>query len=739
MSAKNYLKVLQIGIISSLFFVLFVFSDLLFPYISSKQIPFNILMEILAIIAIIFVYKYKEYRPKLNWMIYGLLAYFGVILMSTFTGVDFNLSFWGDVERMLGFFHIFHFLIFFFILIIAFRNFKDYRNLFLASIGTAVIVSLIGLFGDKPHSTIGNTTYVSGFIIFNLFFSAILFFRSQNKWRYAYLLPVIVMLLQFKNMRTSGAIIGLAAGLFVAIFLVGLLNRNKKIKYTLLSLSLLALISVSFIFSQQEATWFQNSFLKNLTSEKVTFKTRLLSWESAANDFKNHPVIGTGFGNYAIIFDRHFDPIFYNYDRNETYFDRAHNNLIDIASTTGALGLITYLSILVFVFVYLIRLWKEDDRKISFDYKGKKNLELVLVAGLFIAYFVQNLAVFDSFVTYLGLMMSLAFVYYLYQEERVLAEEGRAETGSKIFKEKILLVLGAILSLILIISIFYNIQTYRMLQGVIKGYSQIASADISEGLTSFKEVLSGNALERDARSSLLNLVSANPIILTNFKDERARTEFAYLISLSEKNLSYNPLDSLMLLQSSQLYYLGAQVFSYDKALMLEYSNKALEMAQRAIDSSPGRIPNYYAKADALLMLDRSEEARETLEYALDLNQDYIDSYCQLISVYEENSEELKLGEVINSCIDGEQVARINDPNSLVKAAQFLVKKEDYTRALPVMERLAKINSSDPNMWMNLAKLYVLTGAPETTARAAAAKAVALDASFSEQMDELFFD
>lgn len=737
MSAKNYLKILQSGIIISLFFVLFVFKDLLFPYISSKQLPFNILMEILAIIALLFIAKYKEYRPKLNLMIYGLLAYFAVILLSSFTGVDFNLSFWGDVERMLGFFHIFHFLLFFFVIIIAFRNFKDYRNLFIGSILSATIVSLIGLFGANPHSTIGNTTYVSGFIIFNLFFSAILFFRSKSDWRYAYLVPVIIMLVQFKNMRTSGAIIGLAAGLFVTILLVGLLNRNKKIKYTLLSLSLLALISVSFIFSQQEATWFQNSFLKNLTSEKVTFKTRLISWESAAKDFKNHPVIGTGFGNYAIIFDRHFDPIFYNYDRNETYFDRAHNNLIDIASTTGALGLVTYLSILVFVFVYLFHLWKEGDRKVSSDPQGRKNLELILVSSLFVAYFVQNLAVFDSFVTYLGLMISLAFVYYLKRENKVLdKDEEDKKTNNKI-KENVFLGLSFILAIILFSSIFHNIKTYKMLQGVIKGYSEIASAQVSEGLESFKAALSGKALERDARSSLLNLVSANPMILANFKEERAKTEFNYLISLAEKNLSYNPFDSLMLLQTSQLYYLGAQVFFQDNDLSSKYANQSLEMAERAIKSSPGRIPNYYAKADALSILDKKEEAESTLQYALELNYDYTPSYCQLIDVYEEESSDAGLGEVINKCIDGGEVDKITNLNSLIKTAQFLVDREDYKRAIPITERLARLNSRDPNMWMNLARLYVLTGAPENIAKEAAQKAVLLNPSFSSEVDELF--
>ena len=126
MSEKSYLRILQAGVIASLFIVLFVFPSLLFPYISSKQLSFNILMEILAAVWLVFILRYPAYRPKLNLIIYGLLSYFAVILISAFTGVDFNLSFWGDIERMLGFFHLFHFLIFFFIisLVLAFLRLR---------------------------------------------------------------------------------------------------------------------------------------------------------------------------------------------------------------------------------------------------------------------------------------------------------------------------------------------------------------------------------------------------------------------------------------------------------------------------------------------------------------------------------------------------------------------------------------------------------------------------------------
>jgi FtsH-binding integral membrane protein len=128
MSPKTYLRILQGGIALSLLAILFVFKELLFPYITSKQLPFNIIMEFLFVIWLVFIMRYPKYRPKKNLITYGLIAYFLAILASCVVSVDFNLSFWGDAERMLGFFHLAHFLVFYLVIITAFRNWKDWQN-----------------------------------------------------------------------------------------------------------------------------------------------------------------------------------------------------------------------------------------------------------------------------------------------------------------------------------------------------------------------------------------------------------------------------------------------------------------------------------------------------------------------------------------------------------------------------------------------------------------------------------
>ena len=75
MSEKLYLLILKTGIYASLFSVFLVFKNLLFPFITSKQISFNILIEILFVLWVAFIVKYPSYKPKWSYINFGLGAF----------------------------------------------------------------------------------------------------------------------------------------------------------------------------------------------------------------------------------------------------------------------------------------------------------------------------------------------------------------------------------------------------------------------------------------------------------------------------------------------------------------------------------------------------------------------------------------------------------------------------------------------------------------------------------------
>ena len=726
MNEKTYLRLIQFGLIASLFIVFFVFKGLLFPYITSKQFAFNILIELLFALWLVFILKFPKYRPKKNLITYGLIAYFLAILMSVVVSVDSALSLWGDAERMLGFFHILHFFLFFLMLISTFRSWRDYQTIFLTSVIVATIVSLKGIFGDHTFSYIGNTAYVSGYLIFNIFFAIILFFRESHKlWRFAYIIPTLIMLWEFWLCRTSGAIIGLFLSLMLLVFLFGILHERKKIRRISLITFIAAIIAVTLLFSQQQASWFQNSFLKNLTPQKITFQTRLISWQSAAKDFKNHPIFGTGFGTYAITFDRHFDSRFFNYTTSETYFDRAHNNLIDIASTTGTVGLISYLSIFIAALFYLFSELKANGYRVSLkELKQRRNLEIIILISLLAAYFIQNLAIFDSFVTYMGMMITLGFIYYLRieREERAVIEgvsEAKAATAPKFYLKKQSVEIFLLIFLLLATYTFtanFNLKPKRTLEGAIEAYALGLGGEVDASYRMFQEVFKDHPLERDARVVAINLFSSNSERLKALEPERADEIIEFVIGLAEKNVAYNSYDSLMQMQLSQVADVAARFYGnndLEKANL--YSAIAMQAIEYAIESSPGRAPVYLVKAQMLLTRGENEEAIETVKYAISLNDKYYEGYCRLAQFHMYLQVQDGLTDALNSCIDLNGVSSINSSQFLSSSIGYLVDTGDFERAIKFALRLTVLYPDDAEVFLNTAKIYLIMGENDLSA------------------------
>ena len=727
MPQKIYLTILKSGIYLSFVSVFLVFKNLLFPFITSKQISFNILIEILFVLWFAFIIKYPEYRPKKSWISFGLIGFFTAMILSCFTTVDFNLSFWGDIERMLGIFHLLHFLAFYFIIITVMRTWRDWKILFIISVICAVFVSFYGL-ANKHYSTIGNTAYVSGYLIFNMYFCLILFFKEKSKGlRWLYILPIPIMLLEFEKASTTGAHVGLGFSVIVLLLLYALLSKNKRIKAYLSAAFLIAVLILTFAFINKESNWVKSNSILRMVGEvnvqKNTFQTRLISWKAALKDFPNHPVLGTGHGNYAITFDKYFEPTFYDHTRSETYFDRAHNNIVDIASTTGGLGLVAYLLIFIAAIYYLISGYRKE--KISMN-------EFILLVSLMIAYFIQNLAVFDSLVTYMALMAMLGYIYWLSNQEAKLPIGSLA--SSEFINKEIYALAGAGL-IILIIMFQYNIKPLKMLTGTIQGQIAFAQKDFEGGIEIYKKALSYNTiLDRDSRDSLIRAIASNYSAIAGMDKQKAKEILDYAVELAEENVKYNPRDSLMQMQLAQILNITARFHGGNAQRFSFYSDRALEAIDKSIESSPGRIPIYFVKAQIQATRNEQEQAIETLQYATSLNEKYYDSYCNLAKYYFIFKQEENGHKTMDQCIDKGGSGLLAPADYVKSLINHYAESQDWDKSLKLYKRLSELEKDNAKVWVNLAKLYAQTGDIES-AKKAAEKAAELDHSMINAVEE----
>ncbi|MEI7451748.1 MAG: O-antigen ligase family protein [Candidatus Falkowbacteria bacterium] len=626
MNSKTYLDTLKYGIYGSFICFLLVFSNLLFPFITSKQLIFNILMEVLLVVWVVFIVKFPAYRPKKSYLTYGILAYFAAMLLSCFLGVDFNLSFWGNAERSLGFFHLVHFLIFYLIAITALRTKKDWTTLINVFLVTTILL-VLNTPGKGPASTLGNTAYMAGIMIFGVFFALWQLLQSKNiGWRLAYAAVLVLNFIGFWRADISGAQAGMFVGLVTFAALYIFLSDNKRNKIIGGSILGAGILLIVLLFTFRSSALIANSplgeKLDGFSMNNITLNTRLLSWKSAALDFPSHPLFGVGHGAYSTIFDKHFDPHFYDFT-SESYFDRAHNNIVEIASTMGIVGLLAYLSILVAAGYYLI---------LSLKQKKMSVMEFSLVSGLIVAYFVQNLALFDSMVTFVSIFSTLGLVYYFYNHDGVAVDVVEMEkTEISPEREMAWLVVFGLVMMLFIYNL--NIKGLMMYSGVIDAYSKFSSGDMANViLTHEAAIKNGTPYNRDSRSILFGFIINNYQGLSKL-DKTSRNQIIdYAISLAEANSLYNPKDSLINTQLAQLYSIGAR-FNYDDAEKFsKYTSFALETIEAAITASPGRLPLYANKADILLMRGQNDEAIATMKTAIAMKENFAPSYCQLADI-----------------------------------------------------------------------------------------------------------
>jgi len=717
MSQKAYLWILRTGIYSSFIIFLLVLKNLLFPYITSKQIPFNILVEILTIIWISFIIKYPQWNPfkskNKKLITIGLISFFSALTLSCFTGIDFNLSFWGDVERMLGVFHLIHFLFFYLIIITIMKDWKDWRILFATSTITSLIISIIGLYtGSNNHSTIGNTAYVSGLLIFAIYFSVILFFKDIKfkGWRWLYLAPMPFLLLEFKSAGTTGALVGLSFSILCFFFLYGLfyaIKKNKakaeKVKaIVFLGLFLLITFSSIFVLTHKQTGFLADiEPLQEINIHKNTFQTRLISWQAGIKDFKNHWLLGTGHGNYAIIFDKYFEASFYNFSRGETYFDRAHNNLLDIASTSGVLGLITHLFIFFALGYYLFQALLK--KRIGI-------LEFSLISSLIIAYFVQNLAVFDSFVTYVSFMVILGYISFIANtEDNNNNASNLLSDGDKEFSNNEIASLVITSIIIFIIMFQYNILPYKMLDKTIEGQMLFNQRKVEQAVNFYiKTYETETVLDRDSRDIYIRSIISHYREIAALDEQKIKEIMSFSIDQGEKNVALNPKDSLMNMQLARLYDIAFRITKDEKAKK-KYGEKALEAIEASLKASPERIPVYFLKAQFLINQGRTNEAIEVLKYSGTLNKDYFENTCQLGQIYLIAGEDEKGYKEMNECIDKGGVSFIGYKGAVEKLINHYAQEGDVEKLIILYEHFAKFDRNNPKIWINIAKLNAKAG------------------------------
>ncbi|XOB40740.1 MAG: tetratricopeptide repeat protein [Candidatus Nealsonbacteria bacterium] len=718
------LSIIRWGTYLVLFTPLIISRRSFFPFVTPKTIYFRVLVEIIFAAYLILVIYFPRYRPKINILSISIFIFVGVLILTSFLGINFERSFWSTFERMTGLFTFFHLLVFFIILTSCFNKREDWEKILSVSILVGILlcfyVLLPGEIGvsTRGGGTIGNTSFMAAYLLFDIFFALILFLEKKTSgWRIFSGISLIIFIPVLLTSTARGAIISFFGGL--ALFLLGYLifsgEKNLKKMGVFLVLFLIVLGIILAIY--------QPAFIKNtieITLQEM--KPRFVVWEKAWKGFLQKPIFGWGPENFNVVFTKFFNPcMFLSECGGEIWFDRAHNIVLDSLVATGVVGLLSYLLIFAVSIFGLLRVYLKEKRNI-FSFLG--------MAVLLIVYFFQNLLVFDMISSYTVFFLSLGFVTFLITEKEDSffqpAEEssnsplGVLEKGFGRY-----LIFGVIGVLTVSLLYFGNIQPANSAVDTV--HMIVSSVNLEKRLDFYKKALNTLMEKYEIREQFAQRVYEAGFDLT---EDRQVLESAFLVAEEQmqESIRKNPLDFRPHIFLGRLYFSGYS-FSEDRK-RLDLAEKTLE---RAIELSPTNQQGYWHLAEVKLSKGESQLAYDLFQKAIDLEPRLGVSYWYLAMTHKTTGQ---YEEALQKVKDAEKAGYNwkKNVNNLRQVAEIYQVLRDDLSVLYLYQEAIEIHPENAEVWAGLANSYANLGQFEK-AKQAAQKVIEINPDLAPEVEQ----
>lgn len=625
------LKIIHFATYLLLFVPLLVSGAYFFPFVAPKGLFLMALIEIAFFSWLILAFLNRQYRPQRNILFWALTIFLIFLTLATIFGQDPSRSFWSNFERMSGLLMWLHLFGFFMVASSVFKK-KDWLRIFLISIAVAIIVCFLfwatklgikNLPTGYNGSTLGNSSFLATYLLFNIFFafylfaalrkekefSSLFFAKTKKPYLLVVLFALIMMLITLMFSTGRAAILAFFGGLaLLAILYWALEVKNKSLRQwgrITLIFSLIIFIAGIIILH-----W-PNSIAQQWLSER-SLKSRQAIWENAVQGLKERPVLGWGPENFSFVFDQHFNPGFYlpaEYGP-DVRFDRAHNIIFDNLIDAGLTGLFAYLFILGAAFWVLGRAYLKN--KLDF-------WTAALPAVLLVAHFVQNLTVFDMPASFLMFFLTLSFISAVSPKiEAKLKEKQEKRMEPKKITFAVLLVVAMVLILFIYSLTYFVVRPSKVATGLIK---IMASPNYEIRIPAYKQTFYSSSMGKYQIRSQLSY-----FLFGLAEQHQLEEQDVALVSAQlEQSVSQSPLDYWSHLTLGKLYNLYAEV---DKTKIL----RAEQVLGRAREIAPFRQDVYWELSKTEALLGKKQESLSWLEKAIELEPRVAYSHLLMISV-----------------------------------------------------------------------------------------------------------
>ena len=326
-----------------------------------------------------------------------------------------------------------------------------------------LIVSIIGLlqlFGlnilnlipsTRPGSTLGIRNFASEYLIGVIPFAFIsLIICKSKRAKIIFLFVIICVLSYLFLLRSRAAYVTLLISLIFFVTLLIIFYKKNNLKINLkkdLSLITLALI-ISLLIGFFQPT--------NIDKERENFRTTITSvfdtdyapniarikyYETSFEMFKENPMLGIGTGAWFGLYPKYNGEDYTDEDIFFTANLNPHNDFLEILTENGIIGLLIFLTLIIFSFIKLIK-------------HCIKNIYFIALTASFISIIIISLFSFPkdntSVMILFFLAIGLANSTYTFHNA---GNKGQLKINFKL--------LSLVLSLIILVTVPYNLLRYK--------------------------------------------------------------------------------------------------------------------------------------------------------------------------------------------------------------------------------------------------------------------------------------
>lgn len=305
-------------------------------------------------------------RKKTIPILIGVLLF--IALLSTFTSLDVSRSIWGDSGRYEGLFMLMSYYIIF---ISSMLITSDKRKLFLlnAFILIGIIHCFYGIcqrfdlfegividrYGNSVSGVAGNPNFMGTYTVLLSGLASSFFYFSKNiKNRIMYLIALGIFLITLILTNAMSALFGVS--IMVIVFFAIIIstwkkydNRSEKLSSFKLLIAgsvviFCGIAGVIILTGNQyigQVIEMMNDLKDLVTGGEITVESgarRFLVWKESLTLIPNYFLFGSGLDTFGLAYHGVF-PV------REEYFNKAHNELIQIVITQGVPALVCYLTL----------------------------------------------------------------------------------------------------------------------------------------------------------------------------------------------------------------------------------------------------------------------------------------------------------------------------------------------------------------------------------------------------------